>query len=78
MSGKHQEKRRDFLISGFRYLAFGGLGVFGVGQVLKGRRLGANCIKLEICRDCIEFSGCTKPKSEDARAKYNRPEKAEP
>ncbi len=76
MTGRQQEKRREFLISGVRYLAFGGLGLFGAGQVMKGRRLGTNCIKLEICRDCIEYSGCSKPKAEDARTKYNPPERA--
>lgn len=61
--------RRKFLLATGRSLGIGGLAALVIGQEIKTRRLAndPNCIKLQTCKDCIEFQGCGKPKAEDFR-----------
>jgi len=64
-------KRRQFFAIGMRTLIIGGIGSFALSQEAKRRRLAndPNCIRLNTCTDCIEFSsGCTKDKAETFRA----------
>lgn len=70
-AGAGTAKRRQFLSAGVRCLAFGGVGAFVAMQEWKRRRLAGdpNCIRLNTCADCVEFSGgCTKDKAEAFRA----------
>ncbi len=63
--------RRQFFSVGVRCLAVGGLASFTAIQVIKGKRLAGdpNCIRLNTCSDCVEFSaGCQKDKAENFRA----------
>ncbi len=60
--------RREFLSTGVRWAAFGGLGYFGVKEVIKKQELGDECLKLDVCQSCLEFdSGCELPKAASTR-----------
>lgn len=63
--------RRDFLNTGARVAAVGGIAAFAAFQEIKRQRLAGdpNCIKLETCSDCIELpNGCKLDKAEQFRA----------
>jgi len=63
--------RRDFLATGARLFAVGGMAAFAAAQAQKGQRLAndPNCIKLFTCSDCLELpNGCQLPKAQDFRA----------
>ena len=53
--------RREFIASGARWVAIGGMATLAAAQAYKAQRLAGdpNCIRLNTCADCIEFSsGC--------------------
>lgn len=63
--------RREFLATGARLFAVGGMAAFATAQARKGDRLAddPNCIKLFTCSDCIELpNGCQLPKANTFRA----------
>ncbi len=71
-AGAAPASRRQFFSAGVRCLGFGGVAAFAVLQERKRRRLAddPNCIRLNTCADCVEFSGgCTEDKAEAFRAK---------
>jgi hypothetical protein len=67
--GANRGTRRDFLAGVARTIGLGSLGALAVGQELKRRRLAGDpeCIRPNVCADCIEFGGCPLPKAEAAR-----------
>ena len=63
--------RRRFFALGMRGVALGGIAAFVAMQEFKRRCLigDPNCVRLNTCSDCIEFSaGCSKDKTENFRA----------
>ncbi len=62
--------RRDLLHGGARVALVGGLFAYFLQQRKRALLLvdDPSCVKLETCAECIEFGGCTLPKSEDHRA----------
>ncbi len=65
--------RRRFFAHGARIIALGGFTAFAAAQEIKRRRLAGDpdCIRLNTCADCIEFSaGCVKPKADSFRQSH--------
>ena len=63
--------RRQFFSTGVRCVAIGGLTSLVAFQHSKQRRLAGdpNCIRLNTCADCMEFSsGCRKDKANQFRS----------
>jgi hypothetical protein len=62
-------RRREFLRGAARFLMLGGLGAYFIQQRQRAALLAndPSCIKLNTCSDCIEFSGCSLPKSHTHR-----------
>ena len=70
-SESQNKGRRDFLATGARLFAVGGMAAFAAAQAKKSDRLAndPNCIKLFTCSDCIELpNGCQLPKAQNFRA----------
>ena len=69
-SGQRRFRRRDLLNAGARTLLLGGLAAYFAQQRQRAARLAndPNCIRLDTCSDCIEFGGCSLPKSVAHRA----------
>jgi len=70
-SDNQHKGRREFLATGARLFAVGGMAAFAAAQAKKGERLAddPNCIKLFTCSDCIELpNGCQLPKAQNFRA----------
>jgi hypothetical protein len=65
--------RRGFLARIARSLGFASMGAFAVAQEMKRRRLANDpeCLRFNPCRDCSEFTGCSKPKAREARGSGN-------
>ena len=61
--------RRELLESVVRFGFLGAAGVFTVQQLRRAERLkdDPTCIKLDTCNECIEFGGCSLPKSVNYR-----------
>lgn len=57
--------RREILNAGARTLMVGTLLAYFVQQRERGKLLAndPSCIRLDTCTDCIEFGGCSLPKS---------------
>jgi hypothetical protein len=64
--------RREFMATGVRWVAVGGMATLATAQAYKTRRLAGdpNCIRLNTCNDCIELSsGCQLTKAQAFRQK---------
>ena len=63
------ESRRTFLSGMVRVAGLGSLAALVAGQELKRRRLvdDPECIRPNVCADCVEFGGCDLPKAVAAR-----------
>lgn len=61
--------RRRFFAAVARWSAVLAFGVFAAWQEARRRRLAHDpkCVKLNTCRECVEFGRCTKPKARTAR-----------
>lgn len=58
---KPETDRREFIATGTRWIAIGGMATLATAQAYKSKRLAGdpNCIRLNTCADCIELSsGC--------------------
>jgi hypothetical protein len=61
-AAKRRRDRRGALTAALRYAAAGVLAVFGVGAVVKRRRLyDGRCVNRSVCRDCGLFERCGLP-----------------